>query len=246
MKTTNNASHEQNVVNLEVLKTVVSTFGILYNPPKASLTIPALGDLLDKGKLEINAINIAEVASKNAIAARTTVFEDFDSLITRTINGLQIAGVSAQTLTQAKAVVRDLRGKRVSKILSEEELAASKENGNEVKQAVVHNASMVSKIENLAKFILFLETIAEYHPNEADLTVGSLRAKLEEIKMININAVTAEASLNAARLSRDTLLYTDNTGLVDVAQQVKLYTKSVFGADSAQYKQVSNIKFIKR
>lgn len=246
MKTTNETGHEQNVVNFELQKTIVTTFGILYNPPKPSLTIPGLSELLEKGKLEINAVNMAEVAMKNAIAARAGVLDDFDNLVTRCINGLRIAGVSGQTLTQAEAIVRDLRGKRASKILSDEELAVAKEKGTEVKQVVVHNSTIDSKVENLTKFVLFLETISEYHPNEADITIGSLRAKLDDIKNKNAGLSTAEALLSAARLSRDTVLYADNTGLVDTAMEVKLYTKSVFGADSPQYKQISKIKFTKR
>jgi len=246
MKTTNETGNEQNVVNFELLLTMATTFGSAYNPPKPSLTIPGLSELLEKGKLEINAVNNAEVTWKNAIAARGGVLDDFDNLVTRSINGLRIAGVSAQTLTQAEAIVRDLRGKRASKILSDEELAAAKEKGAEVKQVVVHNSTIDSKIENLTKFVLFLEAISDYHPNEPDITVSSLRAKLEDIKTKDAGLSTAEALLGAARLSRDTVLYTDNTGLVDVGMEVKLYTKSVFGADSPQYKQISKIKFTKR
>ena len=45
------------------------------------------------------------------------------------------------------------------------------------------------------------------------------------------------------RISRNNLLYKENTGLYDVALDVKNYIKSVFGATSPQYKQVSKIKF---
>jgi hypothetical protein len=39
------------------------------------------------------------------------------------------------------------------------------------------------------------------------------------------------------------LLYTTGTGLVELAGEVKKYIKSVYGATSAQYKQVSGLKF---
>ena len=246
MKTTNETGHEQNVVNLEQLLTIVTTFGSNYNPPKPSLSIPGLNELLNKGKLAINAVNNAEVTWKNAIAASSRVLDDFDNLVTRSINSLRIAGVSAQTLTQAESIVRDLRGKRASKILSDEEVVAAKEKGVEVKQVVVHNSTIDSKIENLTKFVLFLEAIPEYHPNEPDITVGSLRAKLEDIKTKEAGKNTAEALLDTARVSRNSVLYTDNTGLVDIGMEVKLYTKSLFGADSPQFKQISKIKLTKR
>ena len=245
MKTTNGTSHEQNVTNFELLGTIISTFGRVYNPPKPSLTIPVMAELLQKGKLEINAVNAAEIVTKNAGAARSVEFDDFDKLITRSINSLRISGVSAQTLAQAEAIVRDLRGKRASGLLSDEELAAEKAKGNNITQVKVHNSRIDSKIENLGKYNLFLGSIPEYKPNEADLTVESLQTKLATIKSKNSAVVTAEATLDAARISRNALLYTDNTGLVDTALEVKLYVKSLFGATSPQYKQISGIEFTK-
>jgi hypothetical protein len=41
------------------------------------------------------------------------------------------------------------------------------------------------------------------------------------------------------------VLFTDVTGLVDVAMGVKKYIKSAFGATSVQYKSVSGIHFRK-
>ena len=61
MKTTKLSGNEQNVVNLEALIAVIRTFGPAYNPYKSWLTIPGLAELLEKGKYEINAANIAEV-----------------------------------------------------------------------------------------------------------------------------------------------------------------------------------------
>jgi hypothetical protein len=171
------------------------------------------------------------------------VFEDFDKLITRTINALRIAGVSAQTLAQAEAIVRDLRGKRSSGLLSDEELAAEKVKGNDITQVKVRNSTIDSKIENLSKFILFLASKPEYKPNETK--VESLQAKLADIKTKNADVKVADAALDADRISRNVLLYTDNTGLVDTALDVKLYTKSLFGANSPQYSQIRGIPFTK-
>ncbi|MDD4991603.1 MAG: hypothetical protein PHR83_05145 [Paludibacter sp.] len=245
MKTPNGTGHEQNVTNLELLLTIFPTFGEAYNPPKPALTIPALTDLLQKGKLEINAVNAAGVVFQNAGSARAVEFDDFDKLITRSINSLRIAGVSAQTLAQAEAIVRDLRGKRASGLLSEEELAAEKAKGNNITQVKVHNSTIDSKIENLGKYVLFLAAVPDYKPNEAELKVEGLQAKLDAIKAKNTDTKTAEAGLEAARISRNTLMNTDNTGLVDTANDAKLYVKSAFGATSPQYKQISSIAFVK-
>ena len=57
--------------------------------------------------------------------------------------------------------------------------------------------------------------------------------------------VAAEVPLNNARITRNDTLYKANTGLVDIALDVKTYIKSVYGATSPQYKKISKIKFTK-
>jgi hypothetical protein len=47
------------------------------------------------------------------------------------------------------------------------------------------------------------------------------------------------------RIARNVILYANETGLVDIAGEVKKYIKSVFGGTSPQYKQVSKLKFTK-
>jgi len=49
--------------------------------------------------------------------------------------------------------------------------------------------------------------------------------------------------LEAARKLRDIVLYADKSGLVDVAQDSKLYVKSAYGANSTQYRSISGITF---
>ena len=246
MKTTNQSGNEQNVTNLEVLIAVIISFGPTYNPPKSSITIPGLNELLEKGKLEINALNAAEVASKNAVAACTAAQDDFESLITRSINALRILDVPAQTLAQAEALVRELRGKRASALLSDEEQAAAKAEGNTSKQVVKHNSTLDSKLENMAKYLLLLESILGYMPNEPELRTRALRNKLNDIKTKDMQVAFTDSAFNAARLSRDAFLYANNTGLCPIASDAKTYVKSLYGATSPQYKQVSSIRFFKR
>jgi hypothetical protein len=49
--------------------------------------------------------------------------------------------------------------------------------------------------------------------------------------------------LSNARIERNKLLYSENEGLIDIANGVKSYIKSIFGAASPQYKQLTNLKF---
>jgi len=54
----------------------------------------------------------------------------------------------------------------------------------------------------------------------------------------------AATDLANARIARNHLLYDRQTGMVAIANEVKKYIKSVFGASSPEYRQASAIKFV--
>jgi hypothetical protein len=103
--------------------------------------------------------------------------------------------------------------------------------------------SFDSRIENMDKLIQLLTAQAAYAPNETDLKVAGLTTLLGNMKTTNTAVVNAYTPLSNARVSRNTILYDATTGLVKIAGDVKAYIKSVFGGTSAQYKQVSKLKF---
>lgn len=242
----NQFSHEQNVVSFGVEITRVSTFGAAYNPSRDDLKIPGLNQLKANGDAVISSLNYADNLFKKAIAARTLTFSDMDSLVTRAINAFRISGVAPQSIEQAEAIVRDIRGERATDKLTDEEIAAAKEEGKDPKQVVVHNSSYDSKTSSYRKFVQYVGAEDKYRPNEADISPAGLNAKLAALESATYNYNTAGAALEAARLVRNTLLYTETTGLVDIALAVKGYVKSAFGADSPQYRQISDIAFVTR
>ncbi len=67
----------------------------------------------------------------------------------------------------------------------------------------------------------------------------------DDLKAKNAAVVEATIPVSNARVSRNEILYKENTGLCDVAMDVKTYIKSVFGATSPQYKQISKLEFKK-
>lgn len=57
----------------------------------------------------------------------------------------------------------------------------------------------------------------------------------------NANTVVtgAPTPLSNSRISRDDAMYATDTGLVDLAALVKKYVKSLYGADSPQFQQIT-------
>ena len=98
-------------------------------------------------------------------------------------------------------------------------------------------------IEHFAKLFTLLKSEPSYNPNEADLNIPTLDSLIAQYRSDNTNVMNAYTTVSNARIARDVTLYQDNTGLVPIALDVKGYIKSVFGATSDQYKQVSKIAF---
>ena len=240
---TKDPRHEDNVENLGIMTGKIQSFGGKYNPSNPQLTVDNLINLKQQGKSVLEAVMLAMVNSKSAISARTTAFDDFENHVTRIANTVRVCGANAQTVDQVLSIVREVHGQRVSAKLSEAELAAAKEKGNEIKQVVKHNAQIKTKTSSFGKLIQYLNTVPEYNPNEEDLKIGSLTNKLNDLIAKNDSIDATETAHEIARVNRDTFLYSKGTGLVDTALAAKIYVKAAFGASSNEYLQLSSIPF---
>jgi hypothetical protein len=94
--------------------------------------------------------------------------------------------------------------------------------------------------------ITILSTEPTYVPNENPLKIATLNTQLTNLKNTNTAVINAYTTVSNSRISRDQSLYNSTNGLCETAKEVKMYVKSVFGATSQQYKQVSGIEFKSR
>lgn len=246
MASNTETSIANNVSNFEFLTTSILAFGTNYNPSKNSIKHPALLVLLNTSKESLNSVNIAQSAYSNATAAREAVFNPLSKHITRVYNAIKASDTTKQVDENVQTIVRKLQGRRASAKLTDEEKNTLASQGTETNQVSSTQMSFDNRIENLDKLVMLLDSIPEYAPNEEDLTVEYLKTHQAELKSKNNEAITATILLSNARISRNDILYKPLTGLVDVALDAKTYIKSVYGATSPQYKQISKLRFITR
>ncbi|OUD46780.1 hypothetical protein FPG102_03175, partial [Flavobacterium psychrophilum] len=100
-------------------------------------------------------------------------------------------------------------------------------------------------IQHLSGLKSVLEEEPSYTPNETELQVATIDAKIADLTAKNTAVSTAYTNISNSRISRNETLYTSDNGIFETASEVKKYIKSVFGASSPQYNQVSGIKFSK-
>jgi len=236
----------QNVANFETLISYITAFGTDYNPSKNSLTIPELQKNLSESKVSLSTVNVAFSAHSNASAARESAFEPLSKLVTRANNALKATDTTTQVDDSAKTIVRKLQGTRASAKLTDEEKKALEAEGKSSTQISSSQMSFDDRIENFDKFITLLSSIPNYAPNEEDLKITSLSALRDDLRTKNTEVLPTEVQLSNARIARNEIQDRPLTGLVDIAFDTKVYIKSVYGATSPQYKQVSKLAFVKQ
>jgi DNA repair exonuclease SbcCD ATPase subunit len=245
MASTSEQGHNRNSVNFDKLIINCTSYGATYNPSKAALKIAAMQAQSTAAKNSLTTVNALTPAWKNAVTARVTAFKPLDKLITRANNALKASETTKEVIGSAQTIIRKLQGRRATPKKSDEEKKAAADAGKEIIEISSSQMSYDSRLDNLDKLIKLFSSVAAYAPNEADLKIAALTALYTDLKAKNIAVVNAEAPLSNARIARNATMYKDDIGLVDVANDVKIYIKSVYGATSPQYKQVSSLKFTK-
>ena len=246
MANNSETGHAKNVANFEQLTIDCTALGTSYNPSNPAIKLTALTAQLTSAKSNIAAVNTAHAAYSNAVAAREVAFSPLSKLSTRILNALKASGTTVQVDDSAQTLVRKLQGRRATAKLTAEEKKAAEAAGNPVTEISSSQMSYDNRIDNFDKFIKLLTSVTLYAPNEADLKVAALTTTYNDLKAKNLAVVNSETALTNARIARDEIMYADTTGMVDISVDVKNYVKSIFGATSPQYKQISKLTFTSR
>ncbi len=232
MSKTYETGHSKNVANLQKLIEQVSVY-TAYNPPVENLTIVSLNTLYTDSLALVNEIEEKRSANKIAIHNRKQTFENLKSLTTKVINHLDILNLKDGQFEQAKTINRLIQGSS-KKVKSEDE---------DVKTASTSRQSYTQLADNFSKLLQILSTIGSYTPNSEELKFENLSSYHANLVSTTQAVNQTEAVFNTKLIERDTKLYADNTGLYSIAQNVKKYVKSVYGASSQEFSNVSKIKF---
>ena len=238
-KVVSETGHAKNVANLQKLTEQVKVYS-LYNPPVDNLKITNLQAFYTDASAKLSAVEDKRHANKNAITLRQSAFENLKSTCTRTINQLEILGLSQGTIDQAKSLNRTIQG-------NQKKTTTPPEEGKEVPKTVsTSRQSYTQQAENFGILLQLLATIPAYNPNEEDLKLANLTTFQTSLVNTTQAVDQTEAELNNKIIERDQLLYADGTGLYSIAQNVKKYVKSIYGATSPEYANVSGIEFTTR
>ena len=243
MASTSETGNAKNVANFDELISSVTGYGSTYNPSKKSIQVVELKKLSELAQKALKHTNAMLPAYSNAVAEREAAIEPLSKLVTRLLNSLKATDATEQVIDNAKTIVRKIQGTRATPKKSEEEKAALAAEGKETKEISTSQMSYNNRLDNFDKLIQLLASVPSYTPNETELKVETLQAYYDDLVVKNAAVLAAATPLSNSRITRDTVLYAPDSGLVDIATDTKNYIKSIFGAGSPQYKQVSKLAF---
>lgn len=239
MPSTSEVGHARNVANLQKLSQQVSVYN-LYNPPVQNLTIANLQGLYATANAKLVEVEDKRNANKNAIALRQTAFENLKPILTRIINRLEILGLMTGTLDQAKSLNRSIQGSPKKRSVSAKTDDEQPSTNNSISTS---RQSFTQQAENFGILLQLLATIPNYDPNEDELKLTNLNTYKDSLINATQFVDQTEAELNIKLIERDQILYAEETGLYSIAQNVKKYVKSLYGATSPEYETISPITF---
>lgn len=242
MSSTSETGHAKNVANFKSLIDFCAGYGPAYNPPKTTLKLPALNAMHEAAEAAIAATTTQKNSFDTATGARQAAYEDLRPLSTRIINLLPATDASPQTIDDAKSLNRLIQGRRAT--------PPAKDTTADGKPSEDHHISVSRQsydmlADNFAALVDLVASIPTYTPHEDELKAETLTERIASLKAANQTVSQKEVALSNARIARDKILYTEKTGLVDTALDVKKYIKAAFGATSPQYAQVEGILFRK-
>jgi len=232
-------SNSKNVEAFEKLLGICIGYGGNYKPEHLNLQVQNMNAMLINAQHVLRNVSAAKTAYENATDIREVSFADMDKLCTRIIGALKASDALPQTVDNAKVMTRKIKGE------SAHRPKTSVPGDGKPKTRVARGADFASIVHHFEKLLQTLIAEPLYQPNESDLSVAGLTAKLETLRQHNANVIEARVEWLIARDRRNAMLYKDAGNLYKTAMIAKEYIKSAFGYQSEVYQQVGKLRFSK-
>lgn len=238
MSETGNA---KNVANFEQVTNITINLGAAYNPSQDLITSANLQNKVADAQDALTDVDAKEAAETEAVNRREAEFAGTGKLATRIADAVEVNVNDEVFSKDVETLVRKLQGRRAGQKPVDDPLTPDVDESQSA-----HSTAQLSYdnlVANFAALIALLKTRVDYAPNENDLKIVTLQAKLAAMGAANDTAKAAELAAETARANRNEILYNPQTGIVNLAKLVKKYVRYTFGADSTAFQQINALKF---
>ncbi len=234
--------HAKNVSSFALMIALCTGYGGDYDPTNAMIQLGQLNLALTAAQAGLDDVQLKIAPWKNGVADRENIYAGIRPRTTQILAAFDACGADKNKVDNLRTYHRQVHGARAT-ALPEDDPGTPE---NEAAGNSVAHLSYVQIAEAFGQILAILAAEPLYIPNETHLTLVTNTALHAAMEAANVS-VTAEAvPLSNSRISRNEALYADTTGILDRAALVKKYVKSLYGATSPQYAQVSGLEFKRR
>lgn len=245
MARSTDAGHDVNVANFQKLINLLKSFGAGYAPVKAQLSIAQLEAAYTVANKSITESTAALNAYRSSVASRSDAFKPLNKQITQLLNIFLVTDASDGVKDQAKSLADKIRGMNVKTNEPKPPETPATETDDSRKHSTSQQ-SYVKRMANLDTFLQIMTTESAFRSQPEVLTKVFWDKLANDLQEKTQSVDDVYYALSAARQTRNDVLYTDRTGIIDIAVNgVKKELKGAFGAGSNEFKQASAIPFRK-
>lgn len=236
-----------NVKNVEAFNRLIGIctgYGEKYTPGSPNLRVESLSDLLSRARAALQQVHVMKTGYETATNVREQKFSEMKELASRILSELKSSGAADQTIADAALMVRKIRGRSRSEVIS-----VPVEN-SEPKNVLVHKRISGSDFDSVVfHFQKLLETLlaeSHYTPTIAALQVDHVQQKIQELQAANEAVVLAVVKLGEARRTRNAILYLNADSMYRTASAVKDQVRALFGYTSEPARAATRIQLTTR
>ena len=238
MASTSETGHAKNVSNFETLISFCTGYGELYKPSNSDIKLSTLTTFHTESKAALKLVNTTKTPFNEVEGQRKLIFKLLKPLATKVIGALRGVNAPSTVIADAETINRKIQGRRAD---NTKEVTPPGETPKD--KISVSQQSYDMQIEHFDYLIELVSIEPKYVPNEIPLQVGTLKDYKLQLEAINTAVKNTYVPYSNAMMARDKKLYDPQTGLVETAQVVKNYVKSIFSASSPEYKQINKLRF---
>lgn len=233
-----------NAINFNKMVVFCEKLGAIYQPSHPSMELNFIKGLNDENRTKLELNVKAKQHASEVINQRQVVFKPRDRNARRWLKGLKGTRQKQVDIERGAAIIARILGDRLTDL--PEETPAPETEGSGKKKGRVNSTSQLGfdrVVDNVGKYVLFLDSLTNYNPNEADMKKSAIQAYWQSI--VNANSLVLNANQEEAntRDARNEVMFYRVDSVYSVAQSIKEYLASLENVNSAELKMILKLKF---
>lgn len=238
MASTSGQGFKKNRSKLELLTGHVKTFAN-YAPAVQEHNIADLEALAVAAAAADKLVDDKEGLYKKAVGERQLEFKDLEKFSTRLNRSFRVQVKDPHARSEMDHYLKKIRGERIGDDPDTKTLGADEKDTSRS----VSQQGFDDQVGHIGKIIELCENHPDFKPNEADLKLAALKAKLAKMETLNKNVTDTETVWKDSQRKRKLIHHGDEASIYSIANGVKDYVISAYGFSSPEATIVKKIAF---